>query len=75
MFALINTMNAVPGDSIGTIVSRHRTRDAAERADSALQRRTRAANGATSYLPTCIVRLTRRPAGRWIGRDEWEPAE
>ena len=71
MYALINTMNCVPGDSIGTIVSQHRTIDAAERADAKLQRLTKAANGANSYLPTRIVELTRKPVGRYIGNAEW----
>lgn len=72
MYALINTMTQIPGDSLGTVLSLHRTAEAAERADAALQRAIKRANGETSYLPTCIVRLTRRPAGRYIGNDEWE---
>lgn len=75
MYALINTMTAVPGDSIGTVLSTHRTIEAAERADSKLQRLTRKANGSTSYLPTRVVELVRRPQGRYIANDEWRAAE
>ena len=71
MYALINTMNRVPCDSIGTVVSTHRTVAAAERADATLQRLTQRANGQTSYLPTAIVELTRKPRGRYIANDEW----
>jgi hypothetical protein len=72
MYALINTMAQIPGDSIGTVLSRHRTIAAAEAADSRIQRLTRKHNGKASYLPTRIVRLTRRPSGRYIGNCEWE---
>lgn len=72
MFALINTMQAIPGSSIGTILSQHRSVQAAENADAKLQRLTKAANGQSSYLPTRIVRLTAKPSGRWIGNEEWE---
>lgn len=71
MYALINTMTQIPGDSIGTILSTHRTVEAAERADATLQRLTKRANGQTSYLPTTIVELTRKPRGRHIANDEW----
>ena len=70
-YALINEMQAIPGDSIGTILSKHRSIEAAERANAALQRATKRGNGASSYLPTRIVRLTRKPSGRWIGNGEW----
>lgn len=73
MYAVINTMTSVPGDSIGTILSQHRTARAARASDSIIQRRTRAANGDNSYLPTIIVRLTRKPVGRHIGNEEWAP--
>lgn len=75
MYALINTMNAIGTDSIGTILSQHRTVEAAERASAVINRQTRAANGANSYLPTRIVELTRKPAGRWIANDEWRAIE
>jgi hypothetical protein len=57
MYAVINTMNAVPGDSIGTIASRHKTLDAAQRAEASLQRATKRANGQASYLR--VVKLRR----------------
>ena len=71
MYALINTMSQIPGDSIGTILSRHRTVEAAERADTTLQRRIKRSNGQNSYLPTTIVELTRTPRSRHIANDEW----
>jgi hypothetical protein len=71
MYALINTMTAIPGDSIGTIVSKHRTRGAAERANEILQRRTKKANGQNSYLPTRVVKLIRTPKYRHVANDEW----
>ena len=75
MYALINTMQAISGDSIGTILSQHRSVAAAERADAKLQRLTRSSVGSTSYVPTTIVRLTCRPVGRWIGNCEWEATQ
>lgn len=75
MFALINTVNAIPGDSIGTVLSQHRTIEAADREDARLQRAVRRANGENSYLPTRVVRLTRRPAHRFIANNEWEPID
>lgn len=74
MYALINTMTQIPGDSIGTILSTHRTVEAAEKADEKINRLTRKANGANSYLPTRVVKLTRKPKGRYIGNDEWTDA-
>lgn len=71
-YALINTMSAVQGDSIGAVVSIHKTYEAAEKADNKLQRMTRKANGSSSYLPTRIVRLTRRPKHHLIANDEWD---
>ena len=71
MYAVINTMSAVQGESIGAVVSIHRTEEAAKRADDKLQRLTRRANGQSSYLPTQIVKLTRRPAHHLIANHEW----
>ena len=64
MYALINTMNAIPGDSLGTIVSLHRSVPAAVRSDAALQRATRRGSGSSSYIPTRVVRLV----GSFVGR-------
>lgn len=58
MYALVNTMSQIPSDSIGTVVSLHRSIEAAEMADGKLQRLTRKGNGQNSYLPTTIVRLS-----------------
>lgn len=71
MYALINTMSGVQGDSIGAVVSIHRTIEAAAAADVKLQRQVRRANGDSSYLPTRIVRLVRKPAHHLIANDEW----
>lgn len=71
MYALINTMNRVPGDSIGAVLSRHRTVEAAKRADTQIQRRVKRGHGQNSYLPTAIVELTRKPRGRYLAADEW----
>ena len=52
-YALINTFNAMPG-RLGSILSFHRTEEAAERADKACQKAVKRANGRNSYLPTII---------------------
>jgi hypothetical protein len=52
-FAVINTFNAMPG-RLGAIQSFHRTEEAAEKADKALQKAVKRANGQSSYLPTII---------------------
>jgi hypothetical protein len=52
-FALINTFNAMPGH-LGAVQSFHRTEEAAEKADRALQKAIKRANGQSSYLPTII---------------------
>lgn len=68
MYALINTMDAAGYDSIGTILSCHRSVEAAERADRALQRAVKRANGSASYLPTIVVELLRRPRGSYVAQ-------
>jgi hypothetical protein len=51
--AIINTMEKF--DAIaGTVLSTHRTREAAEREDAAIQRAVKRHNGRGSYLPTII---------------------
>lgn len=50
MYALYDTFN-------NRIVSRHRTVEAACKADSKLQRAVKRANGSSSYLPTRIMRI------------------
>jgi uncharacterized protein involved in exopolysaccharide biosynthesis len=52
-FALVNTLNAMP-DHLGSVESFHRTEEAAEKADKALQKAVKRANGQNSYLPTII---------------------
>jgi hypothetical protein len=76
MKALINKMNAIPGDSIGTVLSLHRTTEAAERADAALQRATRTGSGRDSYVPTIIVELTERVGrGAHVSQDQVAASE
>lgn len=67
MYALVNTMSE-SSDTYGRIISRHRTIEAAESADSSLQRSIKRANGSSSYLPTVIVEL---PAGCRDNRGRW----
>jgi hypothetical protein len=55
--ALINTMNQIGTDSIGTVISLHRTPEAALQASLKFQQRVKRANGQNSYIPTQIVRL------------------
>ncbi len=55
MFYVVNTMSATEAGHVGRILSSHRTRDTAERADAKLQRAVKRANGSGSYLPTTIV--------------------
>jgi hypothetical protein len=61
MIALINTFHRHP-DTIGSIESLHRSREAAERANVRLQRAIKRSNGRDCYMPTTIRRLI--PA-RW----------
>jgi Cu/Ag efflux protein CusF len=51
--ALINTMTRMD-TYVGTVLSLHRSVEAAEKADSELQRAVKRANGQNSYLPTII---------------------
>ena len=53
MIALINTFDRLP-NSVGTVVSMHRTVEAAEKADRELQRSIKRGHGRNSYLPTLI---------------------
>lgn len=56
MYILVNTFARRTADnSVGAIVSRHKTREAAEKADARLQRGVKRGNGQSSYLPTVIV--------------------
>ena len=54
IYALVNTMDSTD-TVLGSIVSRHRTIDAANKADSIFQRQVKRANGANSYIPTIVV--------------------
>ena len=72
MIALVNTMNKIEGDSIGTVLSTHRTYESAAKADASLQRATRAGSGRDSYVPTTTVRLLRRMGrGAHVGMGDY----
>jgi len=60
MYAVVNTFAALADETIGTIISRHRTVSSAARANRRLQTQTKRSNGQTSYLPTTIVRTDHR---------------
>jgi hypothetical protein len=75
MFTLVNTMTQVLGDSIGTVISQHRTLDAAEHANTILQRAVKRANGNSSYLPTRIVEAPAMPRGRHVRNSDWRVLE
>jgi hypothetical protein len=55
MYYLINTFSSVGSGHVGRVVSRHRTEEAAERAQEKLGRDVERANGRGSYLPTTIL--------------------
>lgn len=74
MYAVVNTMNRLD-DSLETIESQHRTLAAAVDANKRLQAAVKRANGSTSYLPTVIVELIGRPAGRYLGRGEYREVD
>lgn len=60
-YAVINTFNESRSSRhLGTVESVHRTIAAAEEADRLLQRRVKARNGRSSYLPTLVVRVLGR---------------
>jgi hypothetical protein len=68
MYAVVNTMTSTDRE-YGSILSRHRTVEAATAADDKLQRAVRRSNGQTSYLPTIICEGTAR--GRLALRSYW----
>lgn len=71
MFVLINTFSPIPGRTLGCVVSNHRSRDAAERAQKALIRDVKRHNGQGSYLPTHIAKVGRRfKAGDSVAYDD-----
>jgi len=61
MYALINTFDRFP-DSIGTILSLHRSVEAAEKSNSQWQRDIKKGHGRNAYLPTQISKLCK---ARW----------
>lgn len=54
-YELINTMSALPGDSFGTVMTTHRTVEAALAMMGRISRMTSRANGSNAYLPMIIV--------------------
>lgn len=66
MYQLLNDM--VGGDDKGKLVSQHKSLVAAMRANQRLQRKVKAGNGQSSYLPTRIL-------SNWSPVDEYEWAQ
>lgn len=62
MIALVNTMSRWE-NHVGSILSLHRTAEAAEKANAKIQRTIRKGSGSNSYLPTTIVQLVK---GRYV---------
>lgn len=66
MYAVLNMMDGTKdhdGECHGKVESRHRTVEAAIKADEKLQRAVKRANGKNCYLPTRIVELRAEGAG------------
>jgi len=57
MFAVINTMSAVSGVTIGTVWDRCRSLSACAKSMAATQRAVKRGNGQSSYLPLTVVKL------------------
>jgi len=49
-------------NTLGTVLSVHRSQEAAERANRAFQKKVKAANGSASYIPT-MIRLAKNKRG------------
>jgi len=71
MILLINTFDRLP-NSIGTVVSVHRSREAAEKANIALQSAVKRGHGRNAYLPTTIAAGCK---GRWRKGDDVRESE
>mgnify|MGYP001766362982 CR=1 FL=1 len=71
MYALVNTMDR-SDRSYGRILFRCRSLSAAIARDREFQRGVRAANGATSYIPTIVCCTTKRAVGSAALRTVWE---
>lgn len=71
MIALINTFDRLP-NSIGTVVSLHRSADAAEKANRRLQQSIKRGHGRNSYLPMQISAVCK---GRWRKGDSVRESE
>ena len=65
MYAIYDTFN-------NRIVSRHRTIDAAIKADQRLQRSIKRANGMTSYLPTELRKIDKDGSTQRLPEDSSE---
>jgi hypothetical protein len=68
-YALVNNFNAT-SNTFGTIISRHNSVDAANKADDAYQRAVKRANGSNSYIPTVVVERT---VGDKVARGSYAP--
>lgn len=62
MFALVNTFGSSAPHILGSVLSLHRTHEAAQASNLRVQRTIRQGSGAGHYLPTTIVRMKK---GRW----------
>ncbi len=71
MIALINTFDRLP-NSIGTIISLHRSIEAAEKANRELQRSIERGHGRSAYLPIQISAVCK---GRWRKGDSVRKSE
>ena len=71
MIALINTFDRLP-NHVGTIISLHRSADAAEKANRELQRSIQRGHGRSAYLPTQISTVCK---GRWRKGDSVRESE
>ena len=63
MIALINTFDRLPC-TVGTVLSMHRTVEAAEKSDREWQRSVKRGHGRDAYLPT-LISAVRKSRGRW----------
>lgn len=60
MYALINMMGQIQNDSIGTVISLHRSVDTAIAAENKFLRTVKRNNGENSYIPTAVVKLSQK---------------
>ncbi len=71
MYALINTFDRQP-NSIGTVLSLHRSEEAADAANRKYQCDIKRSNGRSCYLPTMVSKVCQ---GRWRKGDAVRQSE